>query len=93
MLGQLATALVKAPDQMDRVGGNLFAVNAASGQATLGVAGGLGRGGIVAGALEQSIDLATEFVRMIAAQRAYQANGKTVVTADSLLQELMQIKR
>jgi len=30
---------------------------------------------------------------MIAAQRAYQANGKTVVTADSLLQELMQIKR
>ena len=94
VLGQVATALVKAPDQMDRVGGNLFAVNAASGSATLGTAGGLGRGGIVAGALEQSnVDLATEFVKMIAAQRAYQANGKTVTTADSLLQELMQIKR
>ena len=94
LLGQVATALVKAPDQMDRVGGNLFAVTPGSGQATLGAAGGLGRGNIVAGALEQSnVDLANEFVKMIAAQRAYQANGKTIVTADSLLQELMQIKR
>ncbi len=79
---------------MDRVGGNLFAVTPGSGQATLGAAGTLGRGNIVAGALEQSnVDLANEFVKMIAAQRAYQANGKTVVTADALLQELMQIKR
>jgi flagellar hook protein FlgE len=94
VLGQVATALVRAPDAMDRVGGNLFAVTAASGQATLGAAGSVGRGSIVAGALEQSnVDLATEFVRMIAAQRAYLANGKTIVTADSLLQELMQIKR
>jgi flagellar hook protein FlgE len=94
LLGQIATALVKAPDQMDRVGGNLFAVTNGSGQATLGAAGDLGRGNIVAGALEQSnVDLANEFVKMIAAQRAYQANGKTVVTADALLQELMQIKR
>jgi flagellar hook protein FlgE len=94
VLGQVATALVKAPDQMDRVGGNLFAVTASSGQATLGAAGSVGRGTILAGALEQSnVDLANEFVRMIAAQRAYQANGKTITTADSLLQELMQIKR
>jgi len=94
VLGQVATALVKAPDQMDRVGGNLFEVTASSGQATLGKAGSVGRGSIVAGALEQSnVDLANEFVRMIAAQRAYQANGKTITTADSLLQELMQIKR
>jgi flagellar hook protein FlgE len=94
VLGQVATALVQAPDQMDRIGGNLFAVTAASGQATLGAAGSVGRGSIVAGALEQSnVDLANEFVRMIAAQRAYQANGKTIVTADALLQELMQIKR
>jgi len=94
VLGQVATALVKAPDMMDRVGGNLFATTPASGQATLGAAATAGRGGIVAGALEQSnVDLANEFVRMIAAQRDYQANGKTVTTADSLLQELMNIKR
>jgi flagellar hook protein FlgE len=65
-----------------------------SGPATLGAAGNLGRGNIVAGGLEQSnVDLANEFVKMIAAQRAYQANGKTIVTADALLQELMGIKR
>jgi flagellar hook protein FlgE len=93
-LGQVATALVRAPDAMDRIGGNLFAATAASGQATLGAAGSVGRGSIVAGALEQSnVDLANEFVRMIAAQRAYQANGKTITTADSLLQELMNLKR
>jgi len=94
LLGEVATALVKAPDQMDAIGGNLFAVTPASGPATLGAAGNLGRGNIVAGGLEQSnVDLANEFVKMIAAQRAYQANGKTIVTADSLLQELMGIKR
>ena len=94
MLGEVATALVKAPDQMDSIGGNLFSATPNSGPATLGAAGSLGRGSIVAGGLEQSnVDLANEFVKMIAAQRAYQANGKTIVTADSLLQELMQIKR
>jgi len=94
LLGEVATALVKAPDQMDEIGGNLFSTTPNSGAATLGAAGSLGRGSIVAGGLEQSnVDLANEFVKMIAAQRAYQANGKTVVTADSLLQELMQIKR
>lgn len=94
LLGEVATALVKAPDQMDAIGGNLFSTTPNSGAATLGAAGSLGRGSIVAGGLEQSnVDLANEFVKMIAAQRAYQANGKTVVTADSLLQELMQIKR
>ena len=48
----------------------------------------------MAGALEQSnVDLANEFVRMIAAQRGFQANSKTITTADQLLQELMQLKR
>ncbi|HEY0882933.1 MAG TPA: flagellar basal body rod C-terminal domain-containing protein, partial [Archangium sp.] len=37
--------------------------------------------------------LAGEFVRMIAAQRGFQANSKTISTADQLLQELMQLKR
>jgi flagellar hook protein FlgE len=93
-LGQVATAQVGAPDQMDRVGGNLFAVTPGSGPATLGAPGSGGRGTLVAGALEQSnVDLAGEFVKMIAAQRGYQANAKTITTADSLLQELMSMKR
>lgn len=94
LLGQVATALVSAPDKMDRVGGNMFSTTLESGQATLGAPSTGGRGTLAAGALEMSnVDLANEFVRMISTQRAYQANGKTVTTADSLLVELMNIKR
>jgi len=94
VVGQLAVALVGAADQMERAGGNLFAETTASGNATLGKAGSGGRGGVVAGALENSnVDLSTEFIKMIAAQRNYQANAKTVTTADALLAELMNLKR
>jgi flagellar hook protein FlgE len=94
VIGQLAVALVTAADQMDRAGGNLFTETTASGSATLGKAGSGGRGGVVAGALENSnVDLSNEFIRMITAQRNYQANAKTITTADSLLGELMNLKR
>lgn len=93
-LGQVAVANFAAPDQLSRIGGNLFAVTGDSGEPNLGVAGTGGRGHIVAGALEQSnVDLAGEFVRMIVAQRSFQANSKTMQTADQLLAELIQIKR
>lgn len=94
VLGEVAVATVPAGDQLQRVGGNLYGFSAGSGQMTAGVAGQGGRGTIVAGALEQSnVDLAGEFVRMIAAQRGFQANSKTVQASDQLLQELMQLKR
>jgi flagellar hook protein FlgE len=93
-LGQVAVANFEAPDQLNRAGGNLFAETNTAGPANIGQAATGGRGSIVAGALEQSnVDLATEFVRMIAAQRGFQANGKTITTADSLLAELMTLKR
>ena len=48
----------------------------------------------MAGALEQSnVDLSQEFVRMIAAQRNFQANAKTLTTSDQLLQTLMSVKQ
>ncbi|HEX3698136.1 MAG TPA: flagellar hook protein FlgE [Polyangia bacterium] len=94
VIGQVATAVVASADKMSRVGGNLFMTNNQSGDATIGAPSTGGRGGITAGALEQSnVDLANEFVHMISTQRAYQANGKTVTTADALLVELMNIKR
>jgi len=94
VVGQVAVALLDAPDQMERASGNLFVETTASGSATLGKAGLGGRGGTVAGALENSnVDLSTEFIKMIAAQRDYQANAKTVTTADALLAELMNLKR
>jgi flagellar hook protein FlgE len=94
VLGQVALANFEAPDQLNRVGGNLYAEVPASGPATVGAPGTADRGAIVAGALEQSnVDLSAEFIRMIAAQRQFQANAKTLTTSDSLLQELMNIKR
>ena len=49
---------------------------------------------VVAGALEQSnVDLSQEFIKMIAAQRSFQANSKTINTADQLLSEIISLKR
>ncbi len=93
-LGQVAVAGFSAPDQLDRVGGNLYAQSQASGQPVLGTAGSGGRASITSGALEQSnVDLADQFVKLIAAQRTFEANSKTITTADQLLSELIQMKR
>lgn len=93
-VGQVALADFEAPDQLERLGGNLYGERPGSGQPTLGQASTGGRGAIFAGSLEQSnVDLSNEFVRMIAAQRGFQANSKTISTADQLLAELMNLKR
>jgi flagellar hook protein FlgE len=83
-----------APDRLERVGGNLFQQSQASGQPVIGAPGSGGRASIISGSLEQSnVDLAEQFVRLIAAQRAFQANSKTITTADQLLSELIAMKR
>lgn len=94
VLGQVALAEFQAPDQLKTVGGNLFTATLASGEPNVGRASEGGRGALVAGALEQSnVDLSAEFIEMIEAQRHFQANSKTVTTADNLLAELIQLKR
>jgi flagellar hook protein FlgE len=93
-LGQIAVATFTAADQLQRQGGNEFIVTGNSGQPNIGVAGTGGRGVIVGGALEQSnVDIGDELVRMIVAQRSFQANSKIVSTADTLLGELINLKR
>ena len=94
ILCQVAVASFAADDQLARVGGNLFQATNASGQPSIGQAGTGGRATIASGSLEQSnVDLAGQFVRMIAAQRNFEANSKTITTADQLLQELINLKR
>jgi flagellar hook protein FlgE len=93
-IGQVGVARVAAPDQLERTGGNLYAVTAASGEAVMGAAGDGGRAFMSSGTLEQSnVDIADQFVRMIAAQRNFEANSKTITTADQLLSELIAMKR
>lgn len=58
------------------------------------VAGQNGTGEIVPGYLEMSnVDLAREFTSMIVTQRGYQANSRVITVSDSMLEELVNLKR
>jgi flagellar hook protein FlgE len=94
VLGQVAVAGFPAPDQLVRVGGNLYAATPSAGQPVVGAPGDGGRASVISGALEQSnVDIAEQFVRMIAAQRSFEANSKVITTVDQLLSELIAMKR
>jgi flagellar hook protein FlgE len=93
-IAQLALARFASEDGLIRQGGQLFAESRDSGQALLGAAGTGGRGAVSAGALEGSnVDLGDELVTLIAYQRAFQANARTVSTADEMLAEVANLKR
>ncbi len=81
---------------LKKVGENMYVESAASGvpSNTPNTPGVGGRGTLVVGALEMAnVDLAQEFVDMIITERGFQANSRTIRTADEMLQELINIKR
>ena len=93
-IGQVAVATVTNTEGLVMVGGNNYMTTAASGAATVGVAGAGGRGTIEDSALEQSnVDISTEFADLIVAQRAFQANSKTITTFDSVTQDTIGMIR
>ena len=76
------------------VGKALFTETTESGQAIVGPPKTSGRGLIKSSALELSnVDLAQEFVKMITAQRGFQANSRIITTTDEILSELVNLKR
>jgi flagellar hook protein FlgE len=93
-LGQIAVANFNSPSNLQSVGKNLFAESPGSGPVIIGSPGNQGMALVRPSTLELSnVDLATEFVKMITAQRGFQANSKVVTTSDEVLAELMTIKR
>ena len=93
-LYQIDLANFNNPWGLSREGGNLFAETLDSGSALIDVPGTSGLGKVSPNSLEQSnVDLATEFVKMIIAQRGFQANSKVITTTDEMLADLMMIKR
>lgn len=93
-LAQLALASFTNPGGLVRVGQNYFAVSAASGAPLLGSAGQGGVGSVQGGALEAAnVDIASEFTRLIIAQRGFQVNARTITAANDTLQELANIIR
>ncbi len=90
----LTLARFNNPQGLRREGGNLFSETRESGPAITGLPGTGGLGTIASNSLEQSnVDMAEEFVDMILAQRAFQANSRTIITTDQLLQEVVNLKR
>jgi flagellar hook protein FlgE len=93
-LGQIAIAKFENNEGLFKTGKNLFKETRKSGQAAMGKPRADGRGEVLAKSIEQSnVDIANEFVGLMAAQRNFQANTKTITTSDQMLQEVLNIKR
>jgi flagellar hook protein FlgE len=93
-LGQVAVAKFEDNEGLFKTGKNLFKETRKSGQAALGKPGADGRGEVLSKSIEQSnVDIANEFISLMAAQRNFQANTRTITTSDQMLQEVLNIKR
>jgi flagellar hook protein FlgE len=81
-----------SPDSLQQQDGQAFTATTASGVANIVSAGTGGAGTRVVGAEEGSnVDIATQFTQMIVAQRAYTANSKVVTTANSMMQDALNM--
>lgn len=93
-VGQIAIAMFGQEEKLERSGNQLFGRTVDSGDPLIDAAGHGSRGSIAAMTLESSnVDLSKELVTLIAYQRAFQSNAKTVTTADEMLTEVANLKR
>lgn len=91
--GRIGLVDVPAPDGLQPLGSNLFAVTAASG-ATQPVAAGAGATTLKQGMLEGSnVDVGDEMVQLIGAQRSYEMASKAIQMQDQMLSVANQVKR
>jgi flagellar basal-body rod protein FlgG len=89
-LGQIQLATFPNPGGLEAMGSNLLQATLSSGDAVLGNPGGTeGLGTLQQGYLENSnVDVVTEFVQMVLAQRAYEANSKVIKAADDMYSQV-----
>jgi flagellar hook protein FlgE len=91
-LGQIALATFANNNGLLSQGNSNYAAGPNSGVAVVGAPQTMSAGSIQGGSLEMSnVDLSTEFVNMITASTAFSANGRTITTADQMMQELLQM--
>jgi len=95
LLGQIAVATFANPAGLEAVGNNMFAATQNSGDFDgIGQDPTKGGGSISTGVLEMSnVDLSQQFTDMITTQRGFQANSRIITTSDTLLEELINLKR
>lgn len=89
-IAQIPLAQFDNPTGLEKVGDNVYAMTANSGQFD-----GIGLAGVFnTGVLEMSnVDLSSEFTDMIVTQRGFQANSRIISVSDEMLQELTNLKR
>jgi flagellar basal-body rod protein FlgG len=93
-LGTLQLVRFVNSDGMVPLGGNLMGASAAAGDAIVGRPGTEGLGSLAPASLEGSnVDTANELVRVLQAQRAYQANLRALRTIDEMIQEANNMRR
>ncbi|MDO5383012.1 MAG: flagellar hook protein FlgE [Eubacteriales bacterium] len=94
-IGQIAVTSFSNPEGLEKVGENLYAATLNSGEFDgIGQDVSASDGKISSGVLEMSnVDLSSEFTNMITTQRGYQANSRIITVSDSMLEELINLKR
>lgn len=95
VLGQVAVASFPNASGLEKVGENCYQTTLNSGEFDgIGQSVDADGGSISSGVLEMSnVDLSSEFTEMITTQRGFQANSRIITTSDSLLEELINLKR
>ncbi|MES9967245.1 MAG: flagellar hook-basal body complex protein, partial [Sedimenticola sp.] len=92
-LGKVVLAKFNNPNGLGKEGDNNWTETFESGDAQLGEANTASFGTIQSGALELSnVDIATQLVKLIVAQRNFQANTKVISTADQVTQAVINIR-
>ena len=93
--GQIQIAMFQNPAGLNSIGKNLYQPTDASGEPTVAAPGGQeGAGSLLQGYSEQSnVSIVEEFINLIVAQRAYEANSKVVKAADEMYQQVNNLKQ
>ncbi len=96
LVGQIAVAKFANAAGLEKAGDNLYQATLNSGEFD-GIGVDItadGAGSMTTGALEMSnVDLSSEFTHMITTQRGFQANSRIITVSDTLLEELVNLKR
>ncbi|MCM1055001.1 MAG: flagellar hook-basal body complex protein [Bacteroides sp.] len=93
-MGRIDLAVFENPEGLDQVGTSYWKESLSSGQAQVKEANDVGTGSIVSTALEMSnADLSQEISDMIITQRGFQANSRVITVTDTMLEELVNLKR
>lgn len=92
-IGQMVLANFANEQGLQPLGDTSWADTFASGPPVVGAPGTSGLGGIQSGALEESnVDLTEQLVKMIVAQRNFQANAQTIQTEDTVTQTIINLR-